>query len=188
MRKELLKNISKITTGFQFRSKIEHQDNGAVAVVMAQDLKNNFYLTNTSVLTKIDYSAHTDKFIEKGDVLLSFRGYFIASVFQIQEKTMATASLYILKTDKNIILPEFLAIWLNSNQGQSQIEKNTTGSGIKTITKTALENVEIKIPSLEKQQLIIDLYKTKEELNNKLKTKVKKVDNIFQGTLTQVIK
>ncbi len=186
MKEQKLKNIAHISMGYSFRQKIEHQDDGNLWVITAKDIKDKFYLYSQDLL-KINHTLKNQQLIKKGDVLLSSRGKFKAATLMVEQKMIAASSVYVFKVDKQIILSEFLVIWLNSNLGQVQINKNTTGATVKTITKGELENIKIRVPSLEKQQLLVDLYETKEKLNNKLKIKAEKVENIFQGTLAEII-
>lgn len=55
-------------------------------------------------------------------------------------------------------MPEYLVIYLNSNEGQKKIKERMTGSVIKTILRRDLENIKISIPNKEIQTVIINLF------------------------------
>lgn len=185
--KKKLKDISTLQMGYSFREAIKNNEDGSIFVISAKDVRNNFVITNKG-LKKIDtlLSIKT-RLIKKDDVILSNRMYFSASIVKIDKKTIASSSVYILKPNKEIILPEYLALWINSQEGQSVLDRNSTGMTIKTILKTNLENIEIEIPDLNNQQKIIELNRTKNILIEKIKQKEKILNNIFQGTLTEII-
>lgn len=156
-------------------------------VVSAKDIKDNFIISNSDHLTKISHPIYEDRLVKKDDILLSNRGYFKAGVFSLEKNTIAASSVYILRIKKDVVLPEYLVIWINSKKGQNEINKNTTGTMIKTILKSELENIKIEIPIMEKQKKIIELNKIKIELKDKLKKKEQIFENIFQGTLSKTI-
>lgn len=187
MQVKRLKEISKISLGYSFRVKIEHKNNGNMLVVSAKDIKDNFIISNSDHLTKISHPIYEDRLVKKDDILLSNRGYFKAGVFSLEKNTIAASSVYILRIKKDVVLPEYLVIWINSKKGQNEINKNTTGTMIKTILKSELENIKIEIPIMEKQEKIIELNKIKIELKDKLKKKEQIFENIFQGTLSKTI-
>ncbi len=185
MNEKKLKNIAKISLGHSFRQAIREDFDVDVFVVEARNIKEGFNLS-TKNLFKIKLTVGQDKILQKGDVLLSNRTYFKTSVFNESQKVIPASSVYILRANKEIIIPEFLAIWLNSKKGQNEILKNTTGSAVKTILKKDLENLKIEIPKLEKQKIIVELFKNKIELKDKLEKKKKIIENIFQGALTTI--
>lgn len=182
-----LKDIVSISLGYSFRGKIENDERGNISVVNAKDIKDNFIISNKIELIKINHPEYQDRLIREGDILLSNRGYFKASVFDLDKNTIGASSIYILKLKSDIILSEYLAIWINSRYGQNKINKNTTGSMIKTILRSDLENLKIDIPKLKEQEKIIELYKNKIELKKKLEEKEKIIENIFQGALSKII-
>jgi len=182
-----LEEIARISSGHSFRRRIEYQENGRLLVVTGKDIGNTFYLQKKD-LTKIDKEVHQDKLIEQGDVLLSARGKFKAVVSSVKENLIAASSVYVLKIDKDVLLPEYLVLWLNSKIGQAEINKKVTGATIKILLKKDLENIKIEVPELIIQREIVEFYKTTQELKDKLKIKSEKVENIFEGALAKMIK
>lgn len=97
--------------------------------------------------------------LNAGDILFAAKGSKnFATVFEASNPTaVASTSFFVLRlTDKNV-LPEFLAWFLNHPQTQSLLKGKARGTSIPSITKSVLESLEIGIPSLEKQKLIIRL-------------------------------
>jgi restriction endonuclease S subunit len=55
------------------------------------------------------------------------------------------------------ILPEFLAWLMNQPVAQAYLKGQAMGSSIASISKGVLEDLEISIPSIQKQQLILNI-------------------------------
>lgn len=97
--------------------------------------------------------------LNAGDILFAAKGFKnFATVFESSNPTaVASTSFFVLRlTDKNI-LPEYLAWFLNHQKTQAFLKGKAKGTSIPSITKSVLESLEIGIPSLEKQKLIIRL-------------------------------
>ena len=56
-----------------------------------------------------------------------------------------------------IILPEYLTWFLNNPAAQNILKRNAIGSSIASISKVVLENLEITVPPISKQQEILEL-------------------------------
>ncbi|MCO6497189.1 MAG: restriction endonuclease subunit S [Chitinophagaceae bacterium] len=97
--------------------------------------------------------------LNTGDVLFAAKGTknFAAVYESGNPPAVASTSFFVLKqTDENV-LPEYLAWFLNHTQTQSLLKGKARGTSIPSITKSVLESLEIEIPPLEKQKLIIRL-------------------------------
>ncbi len=70
---------------------------------------------------------------------------------------IAASSLYIIRVSSDAVLPDYLALWFNSALGQTRLDSLHIGAVIKNITKSALQDLEIEIPSLAAQQDAVHL-------------------------------
>ena len=71
---------------------------------------------------------------------------------------VASPSFIVIRIkNKEKILPEYVAWYLNSLFIQKLLQNNALGSAIKSITKNVLEDLEIPIPSIERQKAYIAL-------------------------------
>ena len=71
---------------------------------------------------------------------------------------VASPSFIVIRIkNKEKILPEYVAWYLNSPIIQNLLQSNALGSAIKSITKNVLEDLEIPIPSIERQKAYIEL-------------------------------
>lgn len=69
--------------------------------------------------------------LQKGDVLMSIVGAIIGNISLVTTNDMATCSckLAIIRPHKNMLIPEYVGMYLMSKYGQQQIQKFRRGSG-----------------------------------------------------------
>lgn len=176
-----IKNTASVIAGYTFRTALKLHKNGLMSVVQAKDILGVFYIAKDN-LSKIDLQEYqTRAMIEKNDIIISSRGSFRASIIKNNmTNTIASSSVYILRIEDKNILPEYLAIFLNSIEGQKKIKEKMTGSVIKTILRKDLENVKIPMPSKDIQNKIINLYK-----NNQAQQKILTRKKILINEITE---
>jgi restriction endonuclease S subunit len=97
--------------------------------------------------------------LRAGDVLFSAKGTknFAAVYENRNPAAVASTSFFVMRLINHNILPEFLAWFLNHPQTQSLLKGQARGTSIPSITKSALEDLELVIPPVEKQILIVRL-------------------------------
>lgn len=100
--------------------------------------------------------------METGDVLFVAKGYHNFAALYPPEAGLAVASstFLILKIRgecRNLLLPEYLVAILNHPSSQERIKARATGSNPPSVTKSELEEIEIPIPSIEKQHTFVQL-------------------------------
>ena len=87
---------------------------------------------------------------------------------------------------KNNILPEYLQLVMQNKDFINQVEKLEEGFQLRSIKTSSIENVEICIPTLQKQNKLIEiakLMKRKENLLSKLLEQQKIQNEIIQEKL-----
>ncbi len=182
-----LKNISRIISGYTFRNAVIHTPTGSYPVVQSKNLTKGLYI-NEKALSFVNLdNVNTKAIAEDGDVVISARGKSIAAVVKSERKLVVSSSLYLARVNSNLMLPEFLALYLNSPAGQMDLQKRATGATIKTILKGALENIEIPRLPLKKQEIIVKMYLNMEK-QSKLLERWQEINNrFFEITLNKVI-
>lgn len=182
-----LKNISEIISGYTFRNAVIHIPTGNYPVVQSKNLTKSLYI-NEKALPFVNWdNVNTKAIAEDGDVVISARGKSVAAVVKSRRKLVVSSSLYLVRVNTNIILPEFLALYLNSPVGQMVLQKRATGATIKTILKGALENIEIPRLPLKEQEIIVKMYLNMEK-QSKLLERWQEINNsFFEITLNKVV-
>ncbi len=156
--KKKLIDFSEIILGHPFRGAVEEDLDGNCFLVQTK----NIYFSGRldSDLVKINLAtSRTKGIVEDGDILLSNRGNFKSAVYRGKQKNIvASASLYILRVDKDSVLPEYLSIYLNSKLGQKSLLECNRGAFIKSLPKAVLSILNIPLPNLKKQEKIIEVH------------------------------
>ena len=149
-----IKQLCKTRMGYSFRQKPECIDDGNVLLIQPKDV------TPDGSLDAHDL-CRTDLPIEKrlcnGDVLLINRGRFTACVFDgtIAEPCVATSAFLIFSPkDTSQLLPEYLALFFNSAEGQNLFKRLTMTTTIPFIGLGHLKSIEIPLPSFERQRAL----------------------------------
>lgn len=105
--------------------------------------------------------------LRHGDVLFAAKGTKnFAALYNIEEPAVASTSFFVIRLEdkyRSIILPEFIAWYINSVEAQSFLKSFAKGSSIVSISKVILELLEIISPPIETQRLILDISKLRKK-------------------------
>jgi len=178
--------ISEIFAGYTFRVPIKGVI-GGLSVLQAKNITENI-LIEAAELTRIERNtSHTKAFAQSGDIAIGSRGIFRSGVIRTDHDVLASSSVYLLRIkDKASILPEYLAVYLNSAAGQKKLAHVLTTGTIRTLKKKDLEDIEIPVPSVDRQSHIVRLALNIKTQNELLKRKAAIQKNILHGILNQL--
>jgi restriction endonuclease S subunit len=91
-------------------------------------------------------------------------GAFRSTTFIADESNVIpSSSVHIIRVTSKNILPEYLSHYLNSKEGQGALSQIISGSYIGALPRKELENIDIPIPSLQKQDVLINLFRNLRE-------------------------
>lgn len=185
-KKQTLKNIASIITGYTFRTAIKRKGKGYLLILQSKNIKDDIIIFDQE-LTKIAHkTTRSTSFIKNNDVVIGSRGSFRSAVIKTNKKILASSSVYILRLTSKQILPEFLSLYLNSIQNKKYLLRITTGSTIKSILKSDLESLKIPIPTLSVQKNLIKLYQNQKNQSKLLKEKLTINSHILEGALQKL--
>ena len=187
--KKDLKDITEVIAGYSFRTALQGKEDASLFVLQAKNILDGSMVDENN-LDGIDFENYRSKaVVKKGDVVVSSRGSFRAGSVSLETKDIiASSSVYILRLKKETVLSEYLAIYLNSIEGQKQLLESATGATIKAIRKNDLENISVTVPSVEKQEKIIGLYHTSKKLQKALARKMKLINSINEVAINKLLK
>lgn len=90
-------------------------------------------------------------------------------------------------TNNKVLLPSYLMLWLSRTETERWLAFNAWGSARSTIGIEEIGELQIPIPKIEIQQLIVDVYNAyimRKEINEKLKAQIKDICPILiRGSL-----
>ena len=84
------------------------------------------------------------------------------------------------------VLPEYVSHYLNSDKGQSDLSEIVSGSYIGAILRKDLEDIEIPVPSMQKQKIIVNLYHNIQEQQKIVDREIEIKSNIINSLFRKV--
>lgn len=162
-----LEDIAIVTAGYAFRAAIEPSEDGYYRVFQAKDLVLGRPIVDVDVdaLTPISFDqSRYDGYLQTSDVLLIARGMkhgtFSSAVFaSYATNVVASSSIHVIHVTSPVVYAEYLSQYLNSKEGQKSLSKIVSGSYIGAIPRKDLNRIEIPVPTLGKQQALVELHK-----------------------------
>ncbi len=105
-------------------------------------------------------------FLNKGDLLFAAKGNNnFCAVFQaLNCPAVASSSFLTLRIkDKSAVLPEYVCWYINLDTTLKYLRSEAKGTGIPSISKATLEELEIPVPSVERQKMIAEVARLQAE-------------------------
>lgn len=100
-----------------------------------------------------------DDLLQAGDVLLVGKGHTNhAAVWPgSPEATLASNTLYVIRPNRQQVLPEYLAGYLNSTPAQAWFATHQKTGTVNVLSREALNELMVPVPSLATQQRLVQL-------------------------------
>ena len=164
-----MKNIATIQTGV-FAKPIP---NGKIIYLQAKHFDENGELKETLYPDLNVENKIIKHLLKKGDILFAAKGTknFAAWYENDNIPAVASTSFFVVRLmDKNV-LPGYLTWFLNHPNTQAVLKAQARGSSIVSISKAVLSELEIPVPDLIRQKLILKIFKLRnreKKLNQKI--------------------
>lgn len=153
--KTVLKNIANVQTGIFART----VPVGDIVYLQVRHFDENGQLITTLHPDLMAEDISEKHLLRSGDILFAAKGTKnFAAVYESKNPAaVASTTFFVLRIHDNIILPGYLAWFLNNPASQMFLKKNAIGSSMVSISKAVLEELEITIPSIQKQHCILEI-------------------------------
>lgn len=151
-----IEEFSDIRMGHAFRSRLANVPDGNVQVIQPKNI-----LMDGSVCFGNDEPLRTDVpvawSLASKDVLVVNRGRFAAAVFEPQDSAtwIVPSSILVLSITSQSVLPEYVACYFNSTNGQRLFSRHCEQTTIPFIGAGNLGRMNIPVPSLERQHALV---------------------------------
>lgn len=186
-----LHTVANTFRGIQYSSK-QYTDlgpgEGKYSVVKISDINDDFL--DCSGLSTVDMPEDkVQKYLLKvNDILIVSKGYGLKLAYVKDlcgKQVIPTGNLNVIRVKNSDVLPLYLYIFLMSSKGQALLEQNLAGASIKSLSKKALDEMDIPAIDLDTQEVIENRYLTLQkkivELKKDLKDAEEKQSNIFES-------
>lgn len=155
-----LHDICQLQTGYTVRGRLEPARDGGRPCVQLRDLLEGGLL-DAGNLQRFDLDPLPDRYsVGPGDVVFKSRGQpniACAISADVAELAIALLPLIILRPKPGLVSPEYLAWAINQPDAQRQLDAEAQGTSLRMISKTSLENIEVPVPDLKTQALIVQV-------------------------------
>lgn len=157
--KSLLLDIAEVRMGYSFRSRLEVDTEGDVAVIQMKDIDDT-NLLHPEGLARIQMPDLKDRHIvQEGDLLFRSRGESnsVSLVAGSLGRTVLAAPMMLIRLKVDVIEPAYLQWFINQPGTQSTLASQAAGTAVKMIGKAALEQLEVAVPPLDDQRRIVEI-------------------------------
>lgn len=159
--KKKIGELVDIQTGYVFRGKSETSGKGNVRVIQNRDINDG--AIHFAKLEKVNFPDRgKQERVRKGDIIFRSRGASFCFV-QVtedpgQDEVIVASPLQLIRVkDTKEVDPAYLAWAFQQDGCQVQLEAKALGTMIRTVSKSALEDVEIALPTVERQRKIVEI-------------------------------
>ena len=171
-----LNSIAEIRMGVTLRGRdaTRPDSKGSYRFVRIGDISQDGTLRSKDFLRiEPNEPVHEELWLRPGDVLFPNRGTrTTAFAFNLDEpRTIVGPQFFIIRPNRKIVLPEYLAWFLRSSQAGAHFESRRKGTYVQIIQRSDLAELEIPLPTLAKQlqvAQIAELARQERELAERL--------------------
>lgn len=180
-----LNKIASIRTGVFLKP----SDNGDVFYIQPK-----YYDKDGELITSLDKDVSSiqisDKhLLKKGDVLFAAKGIRnFATVIDLDDQyAVASTSFFVIRSYGDVI-PDYIQWFLNQSPTLKKLKRQAKGSAIASISKQTLAGIQIQVPTIEKQNLIVNLSKLRKEEKRLLDQLAIKKDQMINANIFNSLK
>lgn len=170
----------KIFVGIASSTTHAYTDKAGVAMLRNQNIKSGVIDDTDLVYISHDFSEENNgKKLLQGDVITARTGYPGASaVIAKRFENCHSFTTLISRVKKDLILPEFYALYMNSPQGKAQVSQMQAGGAQENLNVGAMEKMTIPVPSIPMQRELANIADSFIQLNKIREIRVRKQEAI----------
>lgn len=155
-----VKELATVQMGYSFRSRLEVAEDGGVAVIQMKDLRddNTVDCSALSMIGMDDVKEH--HLARRGDLIFRTRGLLTTSAILLDDPGQAVVAAPLLRIrviEPQAVLPEYLNWYIGQRDAQVFLASRARGTAQKMIGKQTIEELEIALPTVERQKAIVEL-------------------------------
>jgi len=145
---ELTKNVKRGLSSYYLQG-----NDVEVSMINIKDMANGRITTETVDRVFVRRTPLLERArIEPGDVIMAIRGFnFKVAVADDSLKDFVISANLLALTLSNKVLPELIAAYLNSPQGQNMLQSKASGATIKGLNPKTLLDITVPLPPLTEQ-------------------------------------
>lgn len=150
-----LGELAEVQMGYPFRSRLEHDPQGGVAVIQMKDIDDANLLHAEAAIRVTLPKGKTHHLLRAGDLLFRSRGRSNGAALIAEGIGPAVLAAPMLLIRPHNVLPAYLCWYINSPSTQAQLAALAEGTSVRMISAEALKALEVPLPSPAAQQRIV---------------------------------
>jgi restriction endonuclease S subunit len=150
-----LGEVAEVQMGYPFRSRLEHDPKGDVAVIQMKDIDDANLLHTEGTIRVALPKGKSQHLLRAGDLLFRSRGRSNGAAQVLDGMGPAVLSAPMLLIRPRDVLPAYLCWYLNAEATQAKLAATAAGTSVRMISAEALRGLEVPLPSLVAQQQIV---------------------------------
>lgn len=150
-----LSELADIQMGYAFRSRLEHDPDGSVAVIQMKDIDDANRLRADQAIRVFLPDGKTHHLLREGDVLFRSRGRSNGAALVRHGIGPAVLSAPLLLIRPHGVVPDYLCWYINAPATQTQLATMSEGTSVRMISAEALKALDVPLPSIAAQQQIV---------------------------------
>jgi type I restriction enzyme, S subunit len=134
--------------------------NAGIPMIRNQNIRKGFFDDRDILFLDLNFAASfPNKALQEGDVLTVRTGSNVGDTATIPQEYVGsqTFTTLITSTDKKILLPEYFVLFVESQSGQSELNRILVGGGKENLNVGQFINFRLSIPPLGEQKHIAEL-------------------------------
>ena len=149
-----LGELADVQMGYPFRSRLEHDPQGDVAVIQMKDIDDTNLLHAEQAIRVTLPKVKSHHLLRAGDLLFRSRGRSngAAQVLEGVEPAVLSAPMLLIRPRN--VLPAYLCWYINAPATQVQLAALAEGTSVQMISAEALKALDVPMPAPVTQQHI----------------------------------
>lgn len=151
-----LGDLAAIHAGHPIRGRVQPDDNGDLLLVQLKNVDPVLGI-DRSALVRIKSASKKPDLLRQGDVLFVNRGtrFFAVIVGDDLHDAVAAPHFFVLRAHREVMLPEYLAWYLNHKRAQHYYAQRAAGSALPHVSSKILGELPVALPILDVQRTIV---------------------------------
>ncbi|UZD55210.1 restriction endonuclease subunit S [Caldimonas aquatica] len=152
-------NIAEVRMGYSFRGRLETDAEGDVAVIQMKDI-DDANLLHPEGLARIHMPDLKNRhLVRAGDLLFRSRGVTNSAALVGADigRAVLAAPMLLIRPNTELVEPAYLQWFINHPATQAALAGRAAGTAVKMIGKGVLDSLEVALPPLERQRLIVEV-------------------------------
>lgn len=186
--KTTIQNITTVQSGIY----VTPEFSGEVVYLQASNFNEHGQLSKALIPNLFLTNQTQRHLLHPGDILFAAKGTKnFATVYEKHNGLCVASSIFLVirltEDATKTIVPEFLAWYINSSNAQKWLKGKAIGSALPSISKSALLELEVSIPTIEKQMAILKINSLRNEerriQNNLITLREQYIQQLLQNKL-----